>query len=267
MALAVLRCGVGAAAIFVTITTVAVSLDIAASIAAENVNSANYPDWSGQWRVMGGGSWDPDKPPGRGQRAPLTPESDAIYEESTADQATGGPGNDPRYRCLPTGMPRMMTALAPMEFVITPAVTYVLFENAMPRRIFTDGQRPPRYVEPAFTGYSVGRWIDEDGDGRYDVLEVETRNFKGPRAFEGTGLPLHSDNQTVVNERIHLNKANKNLLIDEITTTDHALTRPWTVVKTYRREYNRSGTRIIATRTRPMCSSARTAITSAPTAT
>ena len=33
-------------------------------------------------------------------------------------------------------------------------------------------------------GYSIGQWIDTDGDGKYDVLEVETRNLKGPRAFD-----------------------------------------------------------------------------------
>jgi hypothetical protein len=197
-----------------------------------------YPDWSGQWRVQGGNRWDPEKPPGLGQEAPLTPEYRAILEASLADQAAGGPGNDPRYMCLPTGMPRMMTALTPMEFVITPGLTYVLFENAMPRRIYTDGRGWPRYIEPAFTGYSIGRWLDEDGDGRYDALTVETHDFKGPRAFESSGLPLHRDNETMVTERIHLSAANKNILVDEITTTDNALTRPWTVTKTYRREYN-----------------------------
>jgi hypothetical protein len=25
-------------------------------------------------------------------------------------------------------------------------------------------------------GYSIGNWVDEDRDGRYDVLKVETRN-------------------------------------------------------------------------------------------
>jgi hypothetical protein len=27
---------------------------------------------------------------------------------------------------------------------------------------------------------SIGRWIDENGDGRYNVLEIETRALKGP---------------------------------------------------------------------------------------
>jgi hypothetical protein len=59
--------------------------------------------------------------------------------------------------------------------------------------------------------------------------------MKGPRAFEATGIPLHEDNQTIVKERIYLDKTNPNMLHDEITTMDHALTRPWTITKDYRR--------------------------------
>jgi hypothetical protein len=42
----------------------------------------------------------------------------------------------------------------------------------------------------------------------------------------------------VVKERIYLDKANPDILRDEITTIDHALTRPWTVTKNYRRSRN-----------------------------
>jgi hypothetical protein len=59
------------------------------------------------------------------------------------------------------------------------------------------------------------------------VLEVETRNFKGPRFFDESGIPMHADNQTVFNERIYLDKADPNTLLDEITVLDHALTRPY----------------------------------------
>jgi len=90
-------------------------------------------------------------------------------------------------------------------------------------------------VTPTYTGYSIGKWIDTDGDGRYDVLEAETRYFKGLRVFDSSGIPLHEDNESVIKERIYLDKADRNLLHDEITVTDHALTRPWTVTKTYRR--------------------------------
>jgi hypothetical protein len=46
-------------------------------------------------------------------------------------------------------------------------------------------------------------------------------------------LPLHFDNQSVFKERIWRDKADPNILHDEITTFDHALTRPWTVDKKY----------------------------------
>ena len=53
------------------------------------------------------------------------------------------------------------------------------------RRIFTDRRPWPADAEPTYQGYSIGRWIDEDGDGVYDVLEVETRGpFKGRRAYD-----------------------------------------------------------------------------------
>ena len=52
------------------------------------------------------------------------------------------------------------------------------------------------------------------------------------------GLPLNKDNKTVVQERFFISKDNPDHLHDEITTIDNALTRPWTVLKTYRRERN-----------------------------
>jgi hypothetical protein len=48
-------------------------------------------------------------------------------------------------------------------------------------------------------------------------------------------LPLAFDNQSIFKERFHLDKANPNILHDEITVFDHALTRPWSVDKTFRR--------------------------------
>jgi hypothetical protein len=121
-----------------------------------------------------------------------------------------------------------------LEFVVTPEVTYIIIADYDPlRRIFTDGRDWPKNSDPTYAGYSIGKWIDEDGDGRYDVLEVETRNLKGPRLYDATGLALHRDNQSIFKERIYLDKANPNLLHDQITVIDHALTRPWTVDKRY----------------------------------
>src|SRR5205807_423653 len=101
-------------------------------------------------------------------------------------------------------------------------------QNAFTRRIHTDGAPMPADEPASFQGHSIGRWIDEDRDGRYDAFEIETRNFKGPRALDSTGLPLHRDNQTVVRERLTLDKTDNDLLHNEVTTIDHAFTRPWT---------------------------------------
>src|ERR1700722_3431003 len=200
---------------------------------------AAFPDLSGQWkRPPGVGiQWDQTKPIGRAQQPPLTPEYQAIFEASLNDQAEGGQGNDPRFTCIPNGMPWIMSLNFPMEIVPLPKITYVMFEYEIPRRIYTDGRDWPRNAEPSFMGYSIGKWR-EDGRGRREALEGETRNLKGPRTYDTSGLPLHKDNQTVVKERIYLDRADDDLLHDEITTIDDALTRPWTVDKRCRRERN-----------------------------
>jgi hypothetical protein len=211
-----------------------------ASTDARAFDESKYPDWSGQWRRTGGIQWDPSKRIGRAQEPPLTAEYQAVFEASLADQAAGGQGNDPTYKCIPGGMPRIMTVVFPMEIVVTAKTTYVLFDYSMPRRIYTDGRDWPKDadLQPTFLGYSIGQWVDEDRDGRYETLEVETRAMKGPRSFEASGIPLHQDNLTIVKERIHLDRASPDILLDDITTIDNALTRPWTVIKKYRREHS-----------------------------
>jgi hypothetical protein len=208
---------------------------------AQAFDESKYPDLKGQWVRADSGAprYDPTKPSGRGQQAPLKPEYQAILEASLADQAAGGQGADPTYTCLSPGMPRIMNVYEGVEIVVTPNTTYMLMEHIHDsRRIFTDGRDWPKEIEPSFAGYSIGKWIDEDGDGRYDVLEIETRGLKGPRSYDNSGLPLHEDNQSVFKERIYRDKADPNIIYDEITTFDNALTRPWTATKKYRRVQN-----------------------------
>ena len=59
------------------------------------------------------------------------------------------------------------------------------------------------------------------GGYRYDLLEVETRGFRGPRAFDVTGAPLHKDNQTIVKERMYLDKRNPDIFHDDVTVIDY----------------------------------------------
>jgi hypothetical protein len=215
-----------------------VSALAATMVDARAFDDTKYPDLKGQWRPVGGPMrFDTNKAWGPGQQAPLTAEYQAIFEANLADQAAGGQGTTPTFTCISPGMPRVTNAYGQMEVVVTPETTHILVQHIHDnRRIFTDGRSFPAELEPTLLGYSIGQWIDSKGQGRYDVLEVETRGFKGPRAFDSSGIPLHHDNQTVVKERIYLDATDRNVFHDQVTVFDHALTRPWTVIKSYRRE-------------------------------
>jgi hypothetical protein len=200
---------------------------------------AKYPDWSGAWIRRAGGTFDPGKPAGLGQQAPLNEEYQKVLESSVAAQAAGGQGNNPMAACIPPGMPRMMIGYGGgLEFVITPQITYVIQGEPMLqlRRIYTDGRTWPADVDPSFAGYALGKWEPAETGGPFEVLSVETRALKGPRSYDSSGIPFHSDNATVVKERIFLDKTNPDILRSETTTIDNALTRPWTVARVYHRK-------------------------------
>ena len=217
-------------------------------------DEAKYPDLKGSWIRADGGQattstpWDPSKPPGRGQQAPLTPEYQALYDTALARHAAG----INLTSCLPPGMPRSMIVPEPMEIIVMPDTTYIMLTYMSEfRRIFTDDRKWSDEIEPAYSGYSIGKWEDTDGDGRFDTLVVETRGMKGARTFDASGIPLHKDNETVVKERIYLDKSDANLLHDEVTTIDNALTRPWTVTRSYRRDRDADWTETVCSETNP----------------
>src|SRR5262249_34677656 len=142
---------------------------------ARAFDDSEYPDFKGQWLripipgVGGQISFDQHRSWGWGQGAPLTPEYQKVYEKNLQIQAEGSTGEWLGISCLGFGMPIMMYGGEPIEFVITPATTYILLnwvEHG--RRIYTDGRDWPKEIEPTLQGYSIGKWIDEDGDGKYD---------------------------------------------------------------------------------------------------
>ena len=197
------------------------------------VDMGKYPDIAGRWKRSEVYQWS------RGEKPPLTPEYQAVLESNIADRAKGGQGYDTMYRCMSPGMPRQMHVYAPMEIVITPKTTYILIDHIHDdRRIYTDGRDWPEEkedLEPVYSGHSIGRWVDQDGNGKFNALEVETRFIKGPHTLDGL-LPTHKNDQTIVKERIYLDKTNPDILHDEITLIDDAYTRPWTIIKNYPRD-------------------------------
>src|SRR5215472_7975886 len=163
-------------------------------------DDSKYPDFSGQWHSFSGAQLRFYAP---NQKAPLTPEYQAIYD---ATKSVGGQGtNNMTYLCYSPGMPRAANGYGEIEFVIAPTTFHILVDHIYDnRRIFTDGRPWPDPIVPTLLGYSIGQWVDADGDGKYDVLEAETRGFRGPRAFDANGLPLHRDNETVIRERFYI---------------------------------------------------------------
>jgi len=201
--------------------------------AAAALPDSSYPDLRGQWERVGIPNWRPAGTP------PLTPANEAAYQANRADMEHGGAGGVISQYCFPQGMPMMMNLYDPMEVVITPEVTYILIShvNDSYRRIYTDGRGWPGADEfvPTYAGYSIGKWLDEDGNGRYDALEIETRHLLNPRVYDASGLPFAKDGNTVIKERIYLDKSEKDVIHNEITVFDSGLTRPWSILKTAKR--------------------------------
>ena len=159
---------------------------LATSAIAQVVDFGKYPDFKGQWDRTG--------PPNNWRQLagppPLTPEYQKVYDASVADQRAGRPGNWPSTFCLPEGMPAMMNLYNPMEIIVTPETTYILMShnNDVYRRIYTDGRDWPADAERTLVGYSIGKRIDENGDGKYTELEVETGYLRGVKRPNKAGL-------------------------------------------------------------------------------
>ena len=85
-------------------------------------DDALYPNLRGGWYRPGAAQWDPTKPSGLRQQAPLTAEYQAIFEANMRETARGGQSYNPQTWCFPGGMPRVMIAYDHLEFIILPEV-------------------------------------------------------------------------------------------------------------------------------------------------
>ena len=186
------------------------------SAGARAFDDANYPDLSGQWLRINQGkggqiTFDPTKSWGVGQEAPLTPEYQAILEASIADQAQRRPGQLAIRRTLLSARHAGDHERLQFHGDRGAAGGHLCADRAQSAHPSPHLYRRARLageVEPTFQGYSIGHWIDSTGSGRYDVLEVETRGLQGAARHRlRPACRCMRDNQTVVKERIYLDKA------------------------------------------------------------
>jgi hypothetical protein len=89
----------------------------------------------------------------------------------------------PSAHCIPLGVPISDAGPFPHKIVQTPGLILVLYEDLTTfRQIYTDGRKLPVDPEPAYFGYSVGRW---EGD----TLVVDVTGFRDEGWLDAFGHP------------------------------------------------------------------------------
>ena len=148
------------------------------------------PDLSGVWEVVGDTVMPTD---GRVRSkyvyniasdlpggAPFQPWARTLHQERQQALGVGAPTE----QCLPHGIPdAMLTRTLPFKIVQTPRVTIILYEEFNNwRQVFTDGRPLPVDPQPAWLGYSIGRW---DGE----TFVIETAGFNDKSWLDAGGTP------------------------------------------------------------------------------
>jgi hypothetical protein len=172
------------------------------------------PDFSGIWRT----------PTGKylynlaadGVEVVMQPWAAQLYKERLANNGRDRPSAD----CLPHSVTDFAAHATPRKIVQTPGVIVMLFEAYHSyRQIPTDGRALPTAPEPAWFGYSVGRW---EGD----TLVVDTIGNHEKTWLDDSGHP-HSDALHII-ERLRRRTFGR--MDVQITIDDpKAYVKPWTV--------------------------------------
>ena len=180
-------------------------------------NADGKPVLAGLWRPAGG--------PGVGNIArnlkdplPFQSWAETLLNERRASNSV----DDPTARCVVGGVPRSDLVGYPLKILEVPGMVVILYEAVHSyRQIFTDGREHPKDPNPAWFGYSVGKW---DGD----VLVVETTGFNDNVWLDNAGTP--ATEQLRVTEKFV--RKNFGSIDIEITIDDpKAYTKPWTVTQ------------------------------------
>jgi hypothetical protein len=139
------------------------------------VDPTKHDNDDGNFNVL---DWMPD-----GARIQMKPEAAALYQRRR-DVLKGG--GRPSQECLPHSIPDSMLPPVIFKIIQIPDETVLLFEEFNHfRQIFTDGRALPVEPQPAWWGYSVGRW---DGN----TFVVTTAGFNDRSWLDDTGHP-HSE--------------------------------------------------------------------------
>jgi len=148
--------------------------------------------------------------------APLRPEAVALMRQRAA-------AGNPMKVCMPAG-PSAPYIPDPHKIVQTPTQLVILYEaDNSHRQIYTDGRQLPKEIaQPAWQGYSVGKWTG-------DTLVVETAGFNDKTRLDVIGHP-HGEALRVT-ERFH--RRDFGHMDTEMTFDDPQFyTKPFTIKQT-----------------------------------
>ena len=128
--------------------------------------------------------------------------------------------DDPHARCLPDTFLRSYGLPHIQKFVQAPRLLIMLDEmNAGYRQVFTDGRPLPVDPQPAWNGYSSGKWVG-------DTLVIDSIGFRDDLWLDLAGSPL--TDAAKVREQIR--RPDYGHLEVAVTVDDaKAYTKPWTV--------------------------------------
>jgi hypothetical protein len=149
-----------------------------------------------------------------GVEVPMVPWAEKLYKERVANLQKGHPSE----RCLGHGVTDFDTLPAPRRFIQTPGIIAMLFESYNHyRQIFMDGRPLPKPTQPAYMGYSVGKW---EGD----TLVVDTTGLNDIGWLDMNGHPqTESTHITERYRRRDFGHMDLQLIIDDPT----AYAKPW----------------------------------------
>ncbi|MBB4613976.1 hypothetical protein [Novosphingobium taihuense] len=158
-------------------------------------------------------------------REPYATEWKTLRANRDAKLKAGTPLVDPSTQCTPEGMPSVMGAIFPLEFLQTPGQVTVLAEFiTQTRRIYLNKKMPAlEELTPSYYGMSVGKWEGDTLVVKTIGVKEETRFFEIPHSYEMT-----------ITERIKV--TGPGLIENEITIDDpKVLLEPYRFTYGYKR--------------------------------
>jgi hypothetical protein len=183
--------------------------------------STDPKDFTGVWLQKG---YAIRYPVVGGGQAPYLPWAAAEAKRRGDAQTAGTPLTDSTAQCMPSGVPRVMGAPYPIEFLQGKKELVILHETQHLFRHIYLNEDHPKDLDPTFMGHSVGHW---EGN----TLVVDTVALNKETLINEAGDP-HSDKMHIVE---HWSKSADGKVLTDLLTIDDpgAYSKPWSIEYKY----------------------------------